>query len=154
MSVGGVRASVEGTDEARPVDRLHDVGVGRDVSGLVGLQLSDEVQHEVRGACVPQRGSHLGKLLPGLLVAVLTEVAHAELVEQEHVRRREELRHGDHGDLARVASCVGTGPPDPGSNGAQRSGELVATAYVVTHRSAAWGRLTTPANRPVTPSRR
>ena len=101
-----------------------------------------------------QRVAHLGELLPRFLVAVLAEVPHPEVVEQEHVGGREELRHDDERDLLGIASRGGAGALDPGVHGSEGVGQLIAPGPGTAHRVASVDIVTTPAKRPVTPSRR
>ncbi len=80
---------VQRGDDLGPVDGLDDVGVGRDMRDLVGLELPDEVDGEFVTA------SQVRDLGAGLLVLVLTDVPDSEIGKQVDVTRREELRH-DH----------------------------------------------------------
>ena len=82
---------VERMDEARPVDRLDDVGVPGNRGGLVGLHLSDEVDIDRRGRV------EAGDLVGRLLVAALTDLADPELGKEVDVARREKLGHDDQG---------------------------------------------------------
>ena len=140
------------------VDRLHDVGVGGDVAGLVGLQLPDEVQHEVRRARLASACRTCGELLPRLLVAVLAEVpARRARGAGATSDGREELRDDDEGDLVGSRPASAQAALDPGVHGApaQSASSSRRRAGSLAHRGASRrSMITTPAKRPVTPSRR
>lgn len=138
---GPFGAAVERRHEALPVDRVDDIGIRRDVAGLVGLHLTHEVQGEVLAV------AQVGELLGGLLVPVLPDVGDAETSEQLDVGGREVLGHDDEGDLRAVPSGSCAGSEDPVLHRLKACGQLLAP---VGH-----GRRTmTPAKRPVLPSRR
>ena len=101
------------------VDGVHHVGVGRDGRRLVALQAADEVPPHVEVGA-------LGGLLDRLLVAVLPDVADAEVGEQPHVGGGEELGDHDQGDLVAAAPGVGAGRLDAVADGGQPLLDLVA----------------------------
>ena len=156
--VRGVGALGEGGDELRPVDRLDDVGVARDVRRLVALQPADEVEGRCLGARLRERVLDLAELLGGLLVAVLAEVPDAEVVQEQDVGGREVLRDDDEGDVVGVASGLGAAALDARAHGTEVVAQLVASRLVAGRRAAGHactGRSATmPAKRPVRPSRR
>jgi hypothetical protein len=151
----GAGAPRQGSHQLGPVDRLDDVGVGGDVACLVALDLTDEVEGEVwrtHGAKVMAKSRDLG---PRLLVLVLADVAHAELVERKDVLGREELGDDDEGDLAWIAAGVAARAFDPVAHSLQPGSDLVAPLLRrLDHHAPAPRMTTTPAKRPVTRSRR
>src|SRR3546814_709341 len=113
------RPTGQAADELRPVDGLHNICIAGNCGGLVGLQLTDVVPAHLEI-------STLRGLVDCLLVAVLTDVAHAQLCEQAHVGGREELGDHDDVDLPRGASCGGTRCSDTAAYGVEVAGELFA----------------------------
>ena len=82
--------------------------------------------------CQPQvEVGALGRLVLGLLVAVLADVGDAELGEQPDVGGREELGDHDQRDLVGVAAGVGAGAGDAAAHGVEAGRELVAAAHAV-----------------------
>ena len=137
-----VGAPLQRISEPGPVHGMHHVGIPGHRRRLVGLQLADEVDAEL--VTVAQ----LGDLGGGLLVPVLPHVTDPELREQVDVTGREELRDGDELDLLGAASRVGAGTLDARPHGGEPGGKLVRASVT---RLTSW---TTPAKRPVWPSRR
>src|SRR5690606_13002435 len=109
----------EGVDERGAIDRVDDARVAARLAGLVALQLADEVPDRV------QVGGPLG-LRPGLLVAVLAEVAHAEPVQLAHEPRGVELGDDDRGELVHPASRRPGGVRDAGLDRREPLGEPLA----------------------------
>ena len=107
---------------------------------LVGLQLADEVPREVEV-------SELGGLAGRLLVAVLAEVADAELGEDPRVGGRPGLRHRDQRDLVGRALGNGARDGDALADRRQVGRDLLGPAHAGSSQ-------TTAANRPVAPERR
>lgn len=125
-----------------PIDGLDDVGVGGDVSHLVGLELADEVDGEL---VTTSQVSHLGT---GLLILVLTNVSDTEVGEQIDITRREVLRHDDKFDLGGSPTGGLCRAIDAFVDRGEVGRQLFATPCHGTARTM------TPAKRPVVPSRR
>src|SRR5690606_19106212 len=115
---------------------------------LVGLQLADEVD----GEPLPHGGRQLGHLGGGLLVLVLPDVGDAEVGQGHDVGHREVLGHHDERDLGGVATRRGAGGGDAVLHGGEVAAQLLDA---VGHATSSGGSSrTTPAYRPVVPSRR
>ena len=139
---------------------MDDVGGARDVRRLVALEPADEVEGRRRGAASE---AFLFLLFCGFLVAVLAEVPDAEVVKQQDVGRREELRDDDEGDVAVAGGrCAGQRPERPRSSCAKplfvtasrrRWSRLISRS----RPSARWGRPSrlerTPWSQPVVTAR-
>ena len=145
-ATGRRRCPVERRHQPQPVDRVDDVAAAGHHRRLVGLHLADEVPHQVGQAGGP---AGLG-LVGGVGGPVLADVAHAESVQVAHVGRRERLGDRDQGELGPVAAGSPAGRGDPLLELLETGRQLGPPGVVVDlgHDS------TTPANRPVTPSRR
>src|ERR1035438_6194605 len=76
--------AVESPDQLLPVDRVDGVDVGSQRGGLVGLQLTNEVNLKT-GPHLPRQGGDLGRRL---LIAALPDVRHAERAEHLDVGAR------------------------------------------------------------------
>jgi hypothetical protein len=87
------------------VDRVNRARVAADRLGLVALQLPDEVPVHVEIGELCGLGS-------GLLVAVLTDVAHTEADQLSHQPGGMELGHDDASQLGGIASCCAGGIRD------------------------------------------
>jgi len=91
----GRTVAVEGPDDLVSVDRVHGVGIGSQRAGLVGLELTDEVDLKTLTHLVRQSGDLVGRLL----VAALPDVRDTESAQQLDVGDREELRDHDQTDV-------------------------------------------------------
>ena len=137
-----VRAPRQRADQLGAVDRLDDVGVGRDRRGLVGLEPADEVPPQAEVGA-------LGGLHLRLLVAVLPHVGDAEVGEQPDVGGGEELGDDDERHVV-------LGPPGASAHAAAMRRRTTSRLAASTSARAVIGWLQmTPANRvAAAPSRR
>src|SRR5690606_33406110 len=135
LSGTGCDGTVERTDQLRSVHGLDAVGIRHDVTGLVGLQLADEVHGERR----PGRGVQRRGLGARLLVRVLPDVHDAELHEVPDVLDGVELSDDDERDLVRIAPGRRARAPDPVTHRRQVAGYLLASghAWQATRRPSA-----------------
>ena len=143
-SPGRSRVRSKRADQPEPVNRVDHIGVPDDTAALVRLELPNEMPATSHPKRLGLR--YLGRRF---LVAVLTEVVDAKAGKQGDIGGGERLRDRDQRHLTRGTSGDRASRGDPRPNLRQVVRQL-GLAVGIRHQASQ----TSPANRPVTPSRR